>query len=130
MLATLVVLAVFVLSAATLTVYVAPLVTLATDFFVNVNAPAWFKALVHIALGLISAAVTDAIALKQGLRLDNAFLSSIIMTFVVSGLVYLLGTSKLKIKGTTVSTLIQQSKVTPSIGPSSLSEAVTAAKAA
>jgi hypothetical protein len=114
------VLAVFVLSVATLTVYVAPLVTLATDALVNVNASATVKALVHLALGLISAAVTDALSAHQGLRLDNAFLSSLIVTFLVSALTYLFVT-----KPTGISTKLQAA-IPIKIGPTSIAAAVNA----
>lgn len=124
MLATLTILAVFVLSVGVLTAYVAPLVTLVTDLLVNSNASPTFKATVHIALGLISAAVTDAISSAHGLRLDNQFLASIIVTFTISALTYRFVT-----KPTGISTKLQVASPIQ-LGPDSLAMAVDAKKAA
>lgn len=124
MLATLIVAAALVLSVGVLTAYVAPFVTLVTDLLVNSNASASFKAIVHIALGLISAAVTDAISSAHGLRLDNEFLASIVVTFTISALTYRFVT-----KPTGVSAKLQV--VSPiQLGPDSLVGAVADAKKA
>lgn len=90
-------LAVLTVSVPALSLYVAPLVTIATDALTKADVPAPIAAGVHIFLAAVATVVTSAIAARHGLRLDAAFFETFGATVAISELTYYAGTRPLGI---------------------------------